>query len=185
MRGRAAWRGMPAPPYDLFMAEIDAAAIARARFLDERNQFGCAETCFIVLKGAYGLDDPMNASAAMALNGGVAYSGGACGAITGAALAVGMLAERRINDHRAAKRVARSLIAGLMDAFLAEHGAVDCRDLIGYDLRAPGQHEAFIAGGTWRVRCMRQIEFAVTRMAPLVDDDAWAAAVGDLDAAGS
>lgn len=167
------------------MAEIDVAAIARAYFLDAPNQFGCAETAFIVLKGAYGLDDPMDASAAMALNGGVAYSGGACGAITGAALAVGMLAERRIDDHLAAKRVARQLVAGLMGDFLAEHGAVDCRDLIGYDLRAPGQHEAFIAGGIWRDRCMRQIEFAVTRLAPLAVEDAWAAAVRDLDAAGS
>ena len=167
------------------MAEIDIAAIARACFLDDRNEFGCAETTFIVLKGAYGLDDPMDASAAMALNGGVAYSGGACGAITGAALAVGMLAERRIDDHHAAKSVARRLIAGLMDDFLVVHGAVDCRDLIGYDLRAPGQHEAFIAGGIWRDRCMRQIEFAVTRMAPLVDEDAWATAVRALDAAGS
>lgn len=75
------------------MAEIDAVAIARTYFLDDRNQFGCAETTFMVLKGVYDIDDPMDASAAMALNGGVAYSGGACGAITGAALAVGMLAE--------------------------------------------------------------------------------------------
>jgi C_GCAxxG_C_C family probable redox protein len=167
------------------VAEIDAVAIARAYFLDPRNQFGCAETTFIVLKGVYGLDDPMDASAAMALNGGIAYSGGACGAITGAALAVGMLAERRIENHRVAKIVARRLIAGLMDDFRAEHGAVDCRDLIGYDLRAPGQHAAFIAGGIWRDRCMRQIEFAVTRMARLVDEDAWAAAVRGRHAAGT
>jgi len=165
------------------MAEIDPAALARAWFLDDSNQFGCAETTFIVLKGAYGLDDPLDASAAMALNGGVAYSGGPCGAITGAALAVGMLAQRRIGDHRAAKAVARGLVAGLMDDFLAEHGAVDCRVLTGYDLRAPGQHDAFIAGGTWRDRCMGQIEFAVTRMAPLADEEAWAAAVRGLDAA--
>ncbi len=31
------------------MAEIGVAAIARAYFLDERNQFGCAEATFIVL----------------------------------------------------------------------------------------------------------------------------------------
>jgi C_GCAxxG_C_C family probable redox protein len=167
------------------MAETDVAAIARAYFLDERNQFGCAEATFIVLKGAYGLDDPMDAGAAMALNGGIAYSGGACGAITGAALAVGMLAERRIDDHREAKRVARDLVAGLMDDFRAEHGALDCRDLTGFDLRAPGQHDAFLAAGVWRERCMRQVEFAVTRMAPLADEEAWAAAVWKLDGAAS
>lgn len=173
------------PPYHLLVAEINVAALARVYFLDERNQFGCAETTFIVLKGAYRLDDPMDASAAMALNGGIAYSGGACGAVTGAALAVGMLAERRIDDHRAAKRVARELVAGLIDDFRAEHAAVDCRDLIGYDLQAPGQHEAFIASGLWRERCMRQVEFAVTRMAPLANEDAWAAAVRNLDAPGT
>jgi C_GCAxxG_C_C family probable redox protein len=165
------------------MAEMDVAAIARAYFLDDRNQFGCAETTFIVLKGAYGLDDPMDAAAAMALNGGVAYSGGACGAITGAALAVGMLAERRIDDHRAAKVVARRQVANLIEEFRAEHGSIDCRDLIGFDLSAPGEHEAFIAGGAWREKCMRQVEFAVTRMAPLADEDTWAAAVRDRDAA--
>jgi C_GCAxxG_C_C family probable redox protein len=167
------------------MVEIDVAAIARAYFLDERNQFGCAEATFIVLKGAYGLDDPMDAGAAMALNGGIAYSGGACGAITGAALAVGMLAERRIDDHREAKRVARDLVAGLMDDFRAEHGALDCRDLTGYDLRAPGQHDAFMAAGVWRERCTRQVEFAVTRMAVLTDEEAWAAAVRKLDGTAS
>jgi C_GCAxxG_C_C family probable redox protein len=164
------------------MAETDVAAIARACFLDGGNEFGCAETAFIALKHAYGLDDPMDASAAMALNGGIAYRGGTCGAITGAALAVGLLAGRRVDDHLVAKRVARQLVAGLMDAFENAYGATDCRELIGYDLRVPGQHEAFIAGGIWRNRCMGQIEAAVTRLAPLADPVAWTAAVGDLDA---
>jgi C_GCAxxG_C_C family probable redox protein len=163
------------------MAEIDAVAVARAYFLDERNLYGCAETTFIVLKGAYGLDDPMDSSAAMALNGGIAYGGGACGAITGAALAVGLLAERRIADHRRAKAAARALVQGLQDAFLEQHGALDCRDLVGYDLRAPGGHEAFIASGIWRDRCLRQVEFAVGRMAPLADPAAWDATLRELD----
>lgn len=169
------------PPYDVAMAETDVVAIARACFLDDRNQFGCAETALIALKHAYGMDDPMDASAAMALNGGVAYRGGTCGAITGAALAVGLLAGQRIDDHVAAKRVARRLVAGLMDAFETEYGATDCRELIGYDLAAPGQHDAFIASGIWRERCMGQIERAVTRLAPLADPATWATAVEDPD----
>lgn len=175
-------RPTPTRPYDEAMAETDVAAIARACFLDDRNAFGCAETTFIALKHAYGLDDPMDASAAMAFNGGIAYRGSTCGAITGAALAVGLLAGQRVDDHLAAKRVARGLVAGLMDAFEAEYGATDCRDLIGYDLRAPGQHEAFIASGTWRDRCMGQIEAGVTRLAPLADPATWTAAVAGLDA---
>jgi C_GCAxxG_C_C family probable redox protein len=161
---------------------VDAVALARAYYLDARHQFGCAETAFMVLKAAYGVDDPMDPAAAVALNGGVAYSGGLCGAITGAALAVGMLAERRIADHATAKRVARTLVAGTLDAFRVEYGAVDCRALIGYDLRAPGGHDAFLASGAWRDGCMRQIEFVVGRLAAVADPAAWDAAVREIEA---
>lgn len=161
----------------------DAVELARTYYLDEGHQFGCAETALVVLKGAFGLEDPMDSSAAIALNGGVAYSGGICGALSGAAIATGMLAERRIDDHARAKRVARETVAAVMDAFVAEHGALDCRTLTGFDLRAPGGHEAFLASGAWRVACMAQLEFVVTRLAPLADPAAWEAAVAAAEAA--
>jgi C_GCAxxG_C_C family probable redox protein len=163
-------------------AELDAVGLARVYYLDERHLFGCAETVFIVLKGAYGLDDPMDSSPAVALNGGIAWSGGPCGALTGAALAVGMLAERRIDDHARAKLVAREVIAALIDEFREAHGAIDCRALTGLDLRAPGGHEAFVAGDAWREACMRQIELVVRRLAPLADPAAWERTVRAIEA---
>jgi C_GCAxxG_C_C family probable redox protein len=161
------------------------AALERARrlFLDESNEHGCAETTYLALAEAYGLETADGSAPAMAFNGGIAYSGGPCGAVTGAAMAVGLLAERRIPDHRAAKRAARELVWQLMDAFAREHGSLDCRDLIGVDLRAPGEHDAFIAGGAWRDRCMLQIEVAIRRLAPLGGPDAWDRAIRGLDAA--
>lgn len=163
------------------MDEREAVRLARRLFLDPSNVYGCAEATFIVLKTAWGLDDPEDSTAAMALNGGIAYSGGTCGAISGAALAVGMLAGRRVEDHREAKRAARLVIAGLMDDFRETHGELDCRALIGLDLRAPGSHEAFIASGIWQTRCMRQIEFAVRRLLPLADPATWERTVADLE----
>lgn len=163
------------------MHEREAIRLARRYFLDERNVYGCAETTFMVLKAAYGLDDPTDSSSAMALNGGIAYSGGPCGAVTGAALAVGMLAERRIADHREAKRAARLVTARLMDDFRSRHGALDCRTLIGIDLRAPGSHETFIESGVWLRRCMRQIEFVLHRLVPLADAGTWAATLEELE----
>jgi C_GCAxxG_C_C family probable redox protein len=144
---------------------------ARALFLTEENIYGCAESPLIALQELYALPDPADSSAAMALNGGVAYSGATCGAITGAALAVGRLAGRRIDDHREAKQAARRITQGLIEQFAAEFGALNCRDLIGYDLLE--DHDAFIESGIWRDVCMRQIEFAVTRLASLADRDEW------------
>jgi C_GCAxxG_C_C family probable redox protein len=147
---------------------------ARELFLDDTNAHGCAEVTLIVLQEALGLPDAGDSSAAMALNGGIAYSGGTCGAITGAALAAGRLAGRSLADHSEAKREARRLVQELMAGFRAEFGSVDCRPLSGYDLAAPGQHEAFIAAGTWRVNCLRQIEYAIDRLAQLAREAGWA-----------
>ncbi len=148
-------------------------ARARALYLDDRHPYGCAETTFLVLKEAFGVPDPLDTSAAMALNGGIASSGGVCGAISGAAMAVGLLAGRRIADHVAAKQAAREVVSGLMDDFQAAHGAVDCRALIGRDLRGPGAHQAFLDGGTWQTVCMAQVEFVVAKLGALPGDPIW------------
>lgn len=156
------------------MTADEAAARARVVFLDESHPFGCAETVYMVLKEAFGLPDARDSSAAMALNGGVAYSGGICGAVSGASLAVGMLAARRFDDHAAAKRAAREAIAGVMDGFLRRYGAVDCRTLLGLEIRTPAQHRAFIDSGIWREACMSQVEFVVRALASLPTEESWA-----------
>jgi C_GCAxxG_C_C family probable redox protein len=155
------------------MTADEGTARARTLFLDESNSFGCAETTFMVLKEAFGLPDPLDSSVAMALNGGVAYSGGVCGAISGASLAVGLLAARRFKSHARAKQMAREAISRVIDDFRAEHGAVDCRALIGREIRTPEQHRAFIDSGIWRVSCMSQIESVVRALASLPAEEAW------------
>lgn len=153
--------------------QTDAVKAARHLFLDDANVYGCAETVFVVLKSAYGLPDSTDSAAAMALNGGIAYSGGPCGVISGAAMAVGLLAAQRIADHRQAKTAARQITARLMDDFEDGYGSTACRDLIGMDLRTDEGHRAFIESAIWRDRCMSQIEFVVGRLAPLADEVAW------------
>jgi C_GCAxxG_C_C family probable redox protein len=160
----------------------DPTVRARQLFLTEENTYGCAETTLVVLQEHYGLANAGDSSPAMALNGGIAYSGGTCGAITGAALAIGRLSEQRIADHREAKRVARTIVQGLMAQFEARYGTVQCRDLTGMDLLA--DHDAFLESDIWRTRCMAQIEFAVRRVAGLTDGDSWAAELERLGLAG-
>ena len=167
---KTAWTRDPVPA---------AVTRARALFLDGSHPYGCAETTFIVLMDAFGLPDAADASPAMALNGGVAWSGGTCGAVTGAALAVGGLVAARIADHAAAKAIAREVVAGLIDGFEAEFGAVDCRALLGRDIRTSEAHAAFIESGTWRTACLRQIEFAVDRLAGLAGDSRLATPAAD------
>jgi C_GCAxxG_C_C family probable redox protein len=148
------------------MTEQEAIELARATFVTEENTHGCAETVLVVLQHAYGLPDATDSSPAMALNGGVAWSGGPCGAITGAAMAVGRLSARRIDDHKEAKRAARAVIAQLMVEFRERYGHTNCADLIGLDISTPEGHAAFIEGQVWHTVCMDQIEFAQSRLIP-------------------
>ena len=152
----------------------DALSRARELFLDDANTYGCAEVTLIVLQEQLGLPEAGDSSPAMALNGGIGYSGATCGAITGAALAAGRLAGRRLPHHAEAKRQARALVQGLLAAFADEFGAVNCRDLTGYDFRDPGAHDDFIQSGIWRTACLHQIEFAITEMTRLIADAGWA-----------
>ncbi len=155
------------------MTGDEAVARARMLFLNDSHTYGCAETTFVVLKEAFGLPKSADSSAAVALNGGIAYGGGVCGAISGAALAGGLLAAHFLPDHQAAKGTARGIIAQLMDDFQQAFGALDCRELLGRDIRTPQEHQAFLDSDVWREVCMGQIEFSVRTLAALPDDPMW------------
>jgi C_GCAxxG_C_C family probable redox protein len=155
------------------MSTRQAVELARNLFLSETNTYGCAETSFVTLKMIYGLPQAEDSAAAMALNGGVAWQGEVCGALSGAGMALGLLAAQRIHEHHAAKRTARLLLAEAVDAFQQEFHHITCRDLIELDIRQPEQHQQFINSGIWRDRCMCQIEFVVSYLAPLADRQVW------------
>ena len=155
------------------MTGDEAAARAARLFLDERHPYGCAETTLLVLKEALGPPEPGDSSAAMALNGGVACTGQICGALSGAGIALGLLAGRRIRDHAVAKRVAREITGGLTDRFRDRFGSTDCRSLLGRDIRTPEQHQAFLDSGIWRDVCLAQIDFAVRDLAGVEGSPRW------------
>jgi C_GCAxxG_C_C family probable redox protein len=142
-------------------------SLIQSYFLRPDNTYGCAETTYLVLKHLYGLRGPEDSSIAMVLNGGIAYTGGMCGAITGASLAVGQLAGQTLSDHALAKRKSRQVIVEVHKEFLAEFGTDSCKKLTGYDFSKPHEHDRFIEAMRWEAECTQQILFVVERLANL------------------
>ncbi len=70
-----------------------------------------------------------------------------------------------------------------MDAFERKEGTTNCRELIGYDLRAPGQHQMFIDSGLWREACVAQSRMVVSHLAELSDPDVWDVVVERVEVA--
>jgi len=149
-------------------------------FLREDNLYGCAETALLALKICFGLPEPENSNPAMALNGGVGYSGGICGALSGAAMALGELAGLRLPDHQKAKRAARLLLIDTMTAFSGRFGSPDCRNLVPYDLSVPSEHDRFLREGLWKTTCLEQILYSVEHLAPLAEPALWASRMKEL-----
>jgi C_GCAxxG_C_C family probable redox protein len=163
------------------MTEQEAIERAHSYFLTEDNIYGCAETTYVVLQEVFDLPNATDSSPAMVLNGGVAWRGGVCGAISGAAMAVGRLAEQRVVGHKNAKQTARRIIDLFIDEFQATRGSTDCRDLIGQDIHTDEQHTEFIESGIWRDICMRQIEFAIHHLCCLRDEQVWKQTVREVN----
>jgi len=145
------------------MTEAEALRRARKLFLGQDSHNGCAEVTLLVLQEAFDPDGKADVSPALALNGGVAWQGKVCGSLTGAAIASGILAGRRL-PYADAKQYARETVARVMGEFESRFGSVNCRDLTGWDIRTEEQHAAFVEEGSWRESCMRQIEFVVRKM---------------------
>src|SRR3972149_5625903 len=99
------------------MIDSDLARRTRQLFLRDDNTYGCAEVTLIALQEHWSLSDPADSGAAMALNGGIAYSGSTCGAIPGAALGGAPPPQEPPPPPRWAKPPARLITQDLMAAF--------------------------------------------------------------------
>ncbi len=74
---------------------------------------------------------------ATGLGGGVARHGEVCGALIGAALALGLKYGRESGEDSAAKKDMYSRVDRLIRRFEEEFGSIRCRELTGCDLLTP------------------------------------------------
>jgi len=87
--------------------------------------------------------------------GGIAYSGGACGALTGAIVFLGSLLGKddpEKKDDPNLQKACREFYKKFQDEVMAEWGSVNCRDITGVDWKDPVQMKAFRREGG-RLRC--------------------------------
>jgi C_GCAxxG_C_C family probable redox protein len=107
--------------------------------------FNCAEA---VVQGLLWDDEGASVAGqrmATAFGGGIARRGGTCGALQGAAMAIGFLAGRERPDDDEGKDRVYALVGALFERVLASRGSVECRVLTGLDFAVPESHDIFDA----------------------------------------
>jgi C_GCAxxG_C_C family probable redox protein len=106
------------------------AAGARAREIFDSKKHNCAVAVFLALNETFkgGLNATIAANIATGLGGGLGATGGTCGALTGGALALGLLAD--CDPATLRKKTIYPLTANLQKQFQKEFKSCNCRDLI-------------------------------------------------------
>lgn len=112
----------------------------------------------------------MDARPALALGGGIGHAGDVCGAVNGAAVAIGQLVADHEPDLQAAKLLARQLALAYYRDFEARFGAVDCRSLIGIDISTEEGFQQYMTGTLKPERCNALVIYAVQRLLPLAEE---------------
>jgi C_GCAxxG_C_C family probable redox protein len=130
-----------------------------ADFMAERKG-NCAQSVFRVFSEEYGLDKKMALSIAQGFGGGM-HINGACGAVTGALMVLGLASKAYQEDPKAIMDKVRALTAEFVRRFKELHGAVNCTELIGYDLSNPAQAKEAREGNVFTTKCPMFVNDAV------------------------
>ncbi len=92
----------------------------------------CAQSVFVPFAVALGLDRDTAVRLSAPLGGGMGRQGDTCGAVAGALMAIGLrFGESETTPDSKARIYA--MAGAFLDDFRAAHGALACRDLLGYD----------------------------------------------------
>ncbi len=128
----------------------------RSRELFESGLY-CAESIVLAMAESRGIESALLPRIATGFCGGVADTGGMCGALSGAIMGIGLAVGRSTPDEStdSAYRLTRQLLA----EFEKEFGSINCRQLTGCDLGTRAGQRAFLEGRVYE-RCQRYVERA-------------------------
>jgi C_GCAxxG_C_C family probable redox protein len=113
-----------------------------------------------------GVEDDWSPRVASGFGGGMARAGLACGALTGAFMALGYRHGRGTPDFD--KNAIYDIVWPLLDDFVKTFGSSQCAELIGLDLRDPAQRKRAQDDGIFTRQCAAYVEFAARAASELI-----------------
>ncbi len=135
-----------------------------------RQGFCCAESVLQALAESRSITSELIPRIATGLCGGIARTGGICGAVSGGVLAINMLAGRSSAGESPDRNV--RLVRALLSEFEAKFGTTGCERLIGCRLDTPEGQRFFKENQIREKKCQRFTEEAAGLAATILEQDA-------------
>lgn len=127
-----------------------------------RDHFNCSQAVFTVFGTEEGLPEDQCLKAACGFGGGIGRQQLTCGAVTGAAMALGLKYGKSLNDPEEKKTETYSKVRELFSEFQNLHGSVNCRELLkGLDMNNPDDHMRITELRLFEILCEKYVADAV------------------------
>jgi len=115
--------------------------------------FTCAQAVLAAFADRFGLDEVAALKLGTPFGGGMARTGGMCGAVTGALMVIGMAHGRTTIEDVQAKETTYLATKAFWDRFGALHGSTTCRELLQVDIGTEEGAKRAGDAGLFRERC--------------------------------
>jgi hypothetical protein len=96
-----------------------------------------------------------------------------CGAISAAAVSLGLRHRCAVADKQNAKQARnriRSSAGQLVEDFTRKFGDITCGGLLGIDFSKPGEYQRFREQGIWKDKCEHYVRFIIERLYAFEDN---------------
>jgi len=120
----------------------------------------CSQSIFSTYGPKYGIDEEMALKIACPFGGGMARMGDTCGAVTGALMAIGLKYGRVDPKDEELKEETYRLVNTFVEKFKARNQTIVCRELLGYDISNPQQHDKAEEEGLFETLCPKFVQDA-------------------------
>ncbi len=118
-----------------------------------KKGYNCAQSIIKAYANEVGINQEDAVKMASALGGGVGRNGHICGAVSGAALIIGMKFGTINPADFPAKEIAYNKTNELLEKFAAENKSVLCKELIPYDMKNPEELKKAREAGVFTKQC--------------------------------
>ena len=137
-------------------------AMGRAEDAVERFSSGlnCSQAVLGAFAEEYGLDVELALKVACGFGGGMGRTGGACGAVTGAVMVLGLAQTGPEPREPAAKVRVYGLVQSFLEQFAERHGATECRELLGCDIGTVEGYQQAAGRGLFQSQCPQYVRDA-------------------------
>jgi len=124
------------------------------------GEFNCAQSILLTYGLQYGLDEETARRITAVFGGGIAGTGGICGAVSGALMAISLKCCSESAGLSEGKQKAYEKTRQFMDEFNRKHNSILCRELIGYDIGTPEGREKAVELQLFANRCPSFVQSA-------------------------